>query len=60
MNLGTDWNLYFVHLNGETLEIINSNEYLKSHFIFILYYAKSMIVYNISPENKVKIKLYYC
>ena len=49
-----DWNLYFVLINGETLDVINSTEYLKIHFIFIIYYAKSIVAYNLTPENKVK------
>ena len=43
---------YFLIVNGKSLNIIFSNSYLKSHFIFIASIIKNGIGYNLSPDHK--------
>lgn len=49
-------NHYFL-VNGKSLDIIFNDPYLKQHFIFITFFAKTLIGHNLSPENKKELTL---
>lgn len=39
-------------MDGNSIDIINSNKYLKNHFKFIAYYCQSLVSYNCKPRHK--------
>jgi len=45
------WNKYIV-VNGQSFNLIMSDPYLKSHFIFLLAMPKVVIAYNMTPTQK--------
>lgn len=49
-------NHYFL-VDGKSLDIIFNDPYLKQHFIFITFFAKTLIGYNLSPNNKKELTL---
>lgn len=56
-NANLAWNSYnnskySVIINGRTLDIISKDEDLMSHLVFIAYFSKALIGYEMNPESK--------
>lgn len=57
-NMNLAWNSYnnsskySVIINGRTLDIISKDEDLMSHLVFISYFSKALIGYEMNPESK--------
>lgn len=43
---------YTISINGKMLEMLKANENLLDHFVFIAYFCKGIVGYDISPNDK--------
>ena len=57
LNFNYITNKYFLLINGQSLNIIDKDPYLKPHLDYICYLVKTVIGYNLSPWDK---KLFAC